>query len=130
MQTSEAIVSEPGRIRLLKAAVLIMVASFSLTMLPTRMERAMADSTITRRTLQVEHIKIDSTKKFAEVEAALDNALPQLDPAISAALANGDEQRARQLVGDSTLFDLLEARSRRAPANYRPAAQGIAIRNR
>jgi len=108
MHPSEVMVSEPGRTRLPKAAALVILASFSLTILPTRMGGAMADSTVTRRTLQVEHIKIDSTKKFAEVEAALDSALPQFDPAISAALAKGDEQRAMHLEGDSKLFIFLK----------------------
>ena len=54
-----------------KIARLIMLAGFSLTMLLTGMERAMADFTVARRVLQVEHITIKTTKKFAEVEAAL-----------------------------------------------------------
>src|SRR5580658_7842518 len=56
------------------------------------MEEALADSTITQRVLQVEHVEIVSTKTFAEVKAALDRDLPQLDPAIAAALTKGDEQ--------------------------------------
>jgi hypothetical protein len=62
---------------------------FSLTMLLTGMERAMTDSTVAGRILQVEHITIKTTKKFAEVEAALESRVPQLDPAMAAALANG-----------------------------------------
>ncbi len=57
----------------------------------------MSDPTVTRRVLQVEHIKIETTKKFADVEAALQTSVPQLDPAIREALANGDEQRATEL---------------------------------
>jgi hypothetical protein len=41
-------------------------------MMLTGMEAAMADSTVTRQVLQVEHAKIDSPKTFAEVEAALE----------------------------------------------------------
>ena len=48
----------------------------------------MADPIVTQQVFQVEHVKIESTKKFAEVEAALDAAIPQLDPAIGAALTN------------------------------------------
>ena len=76
-----------------KIAGLITLAGFSLTMLLTGMERAMANSTDARRVVQVEHITIKTTKKFAEVEAALERSVPQLDPAVAAALANGNEQR-------------------------------------
>jgi hypothetical protein len=65
-------------------------------MLLTGMERTMADFTATQRVLQVEHITMKTTKKFAEVEAALERNVPQLDPAIAAALANGDEKRGRR----------------------------------
>jgi hypothetical protein len=47
----------------------------------TGMERTMADFTATQRVLQVEHIAMKTTKKFAEVEAALERNVPQLDPA-------------------------------------------------
>jgi uncharacterized protein (DUF302 family) len=77
-------------------------------MMLTGMEAAMADSTVTRQVLQVEHAKIDSPKTFAEVEAALEGALPQLDPAIVAALTDGDEQRAKELERGSELFIFLK----------------------
>ena len=66
--------------RISKATRLIMLASFSL-MTMTRMEVAVADPIVTQQVFQVEHVKIESTKKFAEVEAALDASIPQLDPA-------------------------------------------------
>lgn len=68
----------------------------------------MADSTVTRRVLQVEHITMKTTKKFAQVEAALERGVPQLDPAIAAALANGDEQRATELERGAQLFIFLK----------------------
>ena len=71
-----------GPSRISKAAPLIMLASLAVMML-TGMEAAVADSTITRQVLQVEHVKIDSTKTFAEVAAAFEGELPQLDPAIA-----------------------------------------------
>ena len=67
----------------------------------------MSDPTVTRRVLQVEHIKIETTKKFADVEAALQTSVPQLDPAIREALANGDEQRATELERGAPLFIFL-----------------------
>jgi hypothetical protein len=96
-----------GHGRISKATPLIILASFFL-MTMTRMEVAVADSTVTRRMLQVEHIKIDSPKTFAEAEVALDSALPQLDPTILAALAQGDEQRAKELGRGSELFIFLK----------------------
>ena len=68
----------------------------------------MADPTVTRRVLQVEHIKIETTKKFADVDAALEGSVPQLDPAIREALANGDEQRATELERGVPLFIFLK----------------------
>ena len=94
--------------RISKAAPLVMLAPFVLMML-TGMEVAVADSTITRRVLQIEHVKIDSAKTFAEVAAALESELPQLDPEISVALAHGDEQRAKDLRAGRRSLHLPEA---------------------
>jgi hypothetical protein len=68
----------------------------------------MADPIVTRRVLQVEHIQIETAKKFADVEDALERSLPQLDPAIAEALANGDEQRATELEWGAPLFIFLK----------------------
>ena len=38
----------------------------------------MVDPTVTLRALQVERVKIDTTKAFANVEAALERSIPQL----------------------------------------------------
>jgi uncharacterized protein (DUF302 family) len=96
-----------GQSHISKAAPLISLASFALMML-TGMEAAMADSSVTRQVLQVEHVKIDSPKTFAEVEAALESALPQMDPAVVAALTDGDERRAKELERGSELFIFLK----------------------
>lgn len=90
-----------------KAARLIMLASLSLVPL-SRMEVALADPVVTQQVLRVEHVKIDSTNTFAEVEAALEGALPKLDLAIGTALADGDEQRAKELVRGADLFIFLK----------------------
>ena len=68
----------------------------------------MVDPTITRQVLQVEHVKIETSKKFADVEAALERSVPQLDPAIGEALAAGDEQRATELERGAPLFIFLK----------------------
>ena len=56
----------------------------------------------------LEHVKIEKTKPFAEVEAALDRALPELDPAIRAAIANGDEHQAKEIERGTELYIFLK----------------------
>jgi uncharacterized protein (DUF302 family) len=85
-------------------AGLIALAGFSLTMWLTVMEQAMADSTVTQQAFQVGHVTIKTTKKFAEVEAALERNVPWLDPAIALALAKGDEQQATEAEQGVPLF--------------------------
>ena len=104
----EAMLSDQSKIRRAKLAGLIMLLGLSLTMPLTGMERAMADSAVTRRVLQVEHMTMKTTKKLAEVEAALERNIPQLDPAIATALANGDEERATELERGVPLFIFLK----------------------
>jgi hypothetical protein len=87
---------------------LLTLAACSLVLLFAGMERSMGDSTLTRQALQVEHIKMETTKKFADVEAALERIVPQLDPAIAEALAHGDEQRATELERGQALFIFLK----------------------
>jgi hypothetical protein len=78
------------------------------TMLLIGTKRTMADSTATQRVLQVEHVTMKTTKKIAEVAEALERNVPQLDPAIAAALANGDEERATELERGAPLFIFLK----------------------
>jgi uncharacterized protein (DUF302 family) len=92
----------------LKMIGLITVASVSSALLLAAMERAMADSTVARRVLQVEHVTIKTSKKFAEVEAALERTVPQLDPEIAEALVHGDEQRATERERGEPLFIFLK----------------------
>jgi hypothetical protein len=49
--------------------------------------------TLTSRTVTVEHIRIESSKPFPEVCAALERAVPPLDPEILERLAAGDIER-------------------------------------
>ena len=87
----------------------------------------MADPTITRQVLQVEHVKIETSKKFADVEAAIERSVPRLDPAIGEALATGDEQRATELERGAPLFIFLK---RDHGALLQAASQGVAVRHR
>jgi uncharacterized protein (DUF302 family) len=45
-------------------------------------------------TIEVEHVRIESAKSFAEVRAALERNVPQLDPTLVKALTDGDVKRA------------------------------------
>jgi hypothetical protein len=45
---------------------------------------------ITSRTVAAEHIRIESSKPFRDVCAALESAVPRLDPGIIELLADGD----------------------------------------
>src|SRR5215475_11750596 len=51
--------------------------------------------TVTSRTIAVEHIRISSQRPFAEVRRRLEGAVPRLDASIAAALASGDQKRAK-----------------------------------
>jgi uncharacterized protein (DUF302 family) len=50
----------------------------------------MTQTTITSRTIAVEHIKISSKHSFEEVRQKLEGTLPKFDRNIAAALSNGD----------------------------------------
>ena len=67
-----------------------------------------AEPTVTRQILQVEHVRIDTAKPFAEVAAALERTIPGLDPAVSRALVEGNEQRAAELEKGQKLFIFLK----------------------
>jgi len=64
--------------------------------------------TLSQLLVQVEHIKMETTKTFTEVAAELERSVPQLDPALGVALAQGDEQRASQLERGAPLFIFLK----------------------
>jgi Domain of unknown function DUF302 len=51
---------------------------------------------MTKHTIGVEHLRIESAKSFADVRAALEGSVPQLDPTLVKALADGDVERANR----------------------------------
>src|SRR3979409_2806249 len=55
----------------------------------------MTQSTVTSRTIAVDHIKIESGKTFEEVRRALEETIPKLDPAVGEFLRKGDQERAK-----------------------------------
>lgn len=67
-----------------------------------------ADPLISHKALAVDHITISSAKSFAELESALDKALPQLDMAIVEALKDGDQKKAKNLEHGADLFMFLK----------------------
>jgi uncharacterized protein (DUF302 family) len=56
----------------------------------------MPDPVMIQRTIPVEHVRIESAKPFAEVKAALEGSVPQLDTMIFTLLQRGESDRARQ----------------------------------
>jgi len=89
-------------------AALPTTAVLSMTMLAAKTAATRAEPMVTRRTFQVEHIKIETTKNFADVEAAFEAGLPKLDPAMVKAMAAGDEQRVAELEHGNPLFIFLK----------------------
>jgi hypothetical protein len=89
-------------------AALLMSASLSLAMLFAGVTKAMAEPTVTQRTLQIEHIRIETPKKFADVESALESSVPKLDRTMLKTLAAGDEQETAKLEQGHPLFIFLK----------------------
>src|SRR5882757_912662 len=59
------------------------------------MGASMPDPVVTRQPVKNEHVKIESTKAFVEVRAALESLVPQLDARIFVLLQYGESDRAR-----------------------------------
>jgi uncharacterized protein (DUF302 family) len=49
---------------------------------------------MTTQTITVEHVRVESTKSFSEVRAALERTVPHLDSSLVKALGAGDVERA------------------------------------
>jgi hypothetical protein len=58
------------------------------------LEISMTQSTVTSRTIAVDHIKIESGKTFEEVRRALEETIPKLNPGVREFLRKGDQERA------------------------------------
>ena len=52
-------------------------------------------TSVTSRTIAVEHIRISSGRPFAQVRRKLEDTVPRLDTGIAEALDNGDQKRAK-----------------------------------
>ena len=66
----------------------------------------MTQSTVTSRTIAVDHIKIESGKKFEEVRRALEETIPKLNPAVGEFLDKGDQEREGRRGTRPEAFDL------------------------
>ena len=56
----------------------------------------MPDPVITQQRIQVEHVRIEAAKPFADIKAALEAVVPPLDPTMPEALRQGDIGRAKE----------------------------------
>jgi uncharacterized protein (DUF302 family) len=56
----------------------------------------MANPSTVRLPVQVEHVRIEAAKPFADVKATLEELVPPLDPTILEALRQGDMGRAKE----------------------------------
>ena len=70
----------------------------------------MAKPSTFRLQIQVEHVRIDAAKPFAEVKAALEELVPPLDPAIPEALRRGDIVRANEALQRGPELAIFSAR--------------------
>jgi uncharacterized protein (DUF302 family) len=52
---------------------------------------------ISKRTIRIEHVRIQSKKSFEDVRASLVNTVPELDPAVAELLASGDVERVNYI---------------------------------
>src|ERR1700687_2188265 len=59
------------------------------------LEVSVTQATVTSRTIAVEHIKIESGKKFEAVRRAREETIPELNPAVGEFLRKGDHERAK-----------------------------------
>jgi hypothetical protein len=59
---------------------------------------------MTKQTIAVEHVRIESAKAFADVRAALERTVPHLDPSLVKALNEGDVERAAREKKEGPLY--------------------------
>ena len=70
----------------------------------------MPDPVITQQRIQIEHVRIEAARSFADVKAALEDLAPSLDPAISEALREGDISRAKEALQRGPELAIFSAR--------------------
>jgi uncharacterized protein (DUF302 family) len=63
-----------------------------------------------RLQVQVEHVRIEAAKPFAEVKAALEDLVQPLDPTVTEALRQGDIRRAKEALQRGPELAIFSAR--------------------
>ena len=74
------------------------------------MAQATTQATFTSHTIAVEHIRISSSRTFAEVRLKLEATLPKLDTSIAGALSGGDQKRAKDYDDTGPKLSIFEKR--------------------
>jgi len=82
-----------GRLLFGAACSVMAVSGLFAALLPMSAQSAGEKPTMTKQTIAVEHVRIESTKSFADVRAALERTVPHLDPRLVKALNEGDVER-------------------------------------
>jgi uncharacterized protein (DUF302 family) len=70
----------------------------------------MANASIVRLPVQVEHVRIEATTAFSDVNVALEGLVSPLDPAIPEALRQGDIERAKKALQRGPELAIFSAR--------------------
>jgi uncharacterized protein (DUF302 family) len=70
----------------------------------------MANASTVRLPLQVEHVRIEAAKAFADVKAALEELVPPLDPAIPETLWQGHIEQAKEALERGPELAIFSAR--------------------
>src|SRR5258705_2082299 len=79
------------------ARLVVLMSGLFMALVPMSAQSAeglQGKPTMTKQTIALEHIRIESTKSFADVRAALERSVPHLDPGLVKALDDGDVARA------------------------------------
>jgi uncharacterized protein (DUF302 family) len=81
------------------ARLVTLMGSFFMALVPMSAQSAgslQEKPIMTKQTIAVEHIRIESAKSFADVRAALERNVPRLDRSVIDALHNGDVARVNR----------------------------------
>jgi len=65
---------------------------------------------MTKQTITVEHVRIESPKPFADVRAALERTVPHVDPSLAKALGEGDVERVAREKKDGPELSIFQFR--------------------
>jgi uncharacterized protein (DUF302 family) len=65
---------------------------------------------MTKQTITVEHVRIESPKSFADVRAALERTVPHADPSLAKALGEGDVERVAREKKDGPELSIFQFR--------------------